>query len=116
MELVDILIEQKKESEKFFRSPLKYARKIKSVAEKIFGKDKVKIYLFGSIVSRQASPASDIDILIIAPTVEPEERGEVLARLKKPVGMTSPFEIHLVTCDRYENWYKKFIGNSVKKI
>ncbi|MDI6757896.1 MAG: nucleotidyltransferase domain-containing protein [Endomicrobiia bacterium] len=110
MELIDLLIEQKKESEKFFRSPMRYAKKIKSAAEKVFGEGKVEAYLFGSVVSGDESCSSDIDILIIAPPVAPDKRGEVLAALKKPVGMTSPFEIHLIAREKYENWYKKFIG------
>lgn len=87
-----------------------YARKIKRAAENIFGKGEVEAYLFGSVVSGEAAASSDIDILIIAPSVAPDERGWVLAALKKPVGMTSPFEIHLVTREKYENWYKKFVG------
>lgn len=107
MELVDLLIQQKKENEKYFKNPQKYASLIKRKAEELLGK--VKVYLFGSVVKGNWTPGSDIDILVVSDNFDDKKGGEIRAKLLEAVGFFSPFEIHLITKKIFENWYKKFI-------
>lgn len=115
MDLVDLLLEDKLENEKYYKDPIFFAKKIKSRAQELLGK--VEVYLFGSIVRGDYTPSSDIDILIVTETkVPPEERGKIRAEILKSVGFFSPFEIHLITRPIFENWYKKFIKENYIKI
>lgn len=114
MDLIDLLLERKRENQKYFDEPLKYARIIKEEANKILGD--VKVYIFGSIVKGNYSVNSDIDLLVIAKEIRPEERGKIIASLLNSVGFFSPFEIHLITNEVFENWYKRFIKEDVIEI
>ncbi len=114
MDLIDLLLESKIEDEKYYKEPLKYARKIKTRAEELLGK--VEVYLFGSIVKGNYTIGSDIDILVVAEEVSNEERGKIRSELLKTVGFFSPFEIHLVNKKIFEVWYKKFIKEDFIKV
>jgi len=114
MDLVELLIEQKERNEKYFKDPIGYARIMKTRAKELLGE--VKVYLFGSIVRGDYTPASDIDVLIIAKPIEPDRRGTIRAEILKAVGFTSPFEIHLITKETFDNWYKHFIKNELIQI
>ena len=106
--LVDFLIEKKQRDKKYFKEYLFWAKKIKKEAKKNL-KD-VRVLLFGSVVKKQAEPGSDIDILVISPQLKnPEKKSEVLTGILKEIGQNSPFEIHLVTPEEYQNWYQKFV-------
>lgn len=77
--LIDILIEQTKEKEKYFKSYLKYSKIIKKEVEEILGQ--VKVYIFGSIL-RKNEIARDIDILIISPKIKKfRSKGEIIAKI-----------------------------------
>lgn len=110
--LVDFLIEKKKREEKYFKNYLFWAKEIKKEAKRILGE--VKVFLFGSIIKKQAGPRSDIDVLIISPNLKmTEKKTEVRVKILKKIGFGSPFEIHLITPEEYENWYKNFIKEKV---
>ncbi|MGC8981897.1 MAG: nucleotidyltransferase domain-containing protein [Minisyncoccia bacterium] len=116
MELGELLLEIKKNYEKYFKNPIYYARKIKNKAKKLLGKD-TKIYLFGSIVRKNFTYSSDIDILIVSKRLKNlKNRSRLRLKLLEDIGEDSPFEIHLSTPEIYENFYKKFIKNDYIEI
>lgn len=105
--LTDILIEEEKEKEIYFKNYLFYAKQIKKEAEKILGE--VKVFVFGSIL-RQNEPKRDIDILIVSKNLDDfKKRREVRVRVWKKIGIFSPFEIHFATPDEYNGWYRYFL-------
>jgi len=56
---LDLLIEEAKEEEKYFKNYLSWAKKIKRKAQKLLG-DKIKVFVFGSILRKNEVPG-DID-------------------------------------------------------
>jgi predicted nucleotidyltransferase len=52
--LMDILIEEAQEKEKYFKNYLFYAKEIKKVAEKLLGK--ARVFVFGSILRKKRLP------------------------------------------------------------
>jgi len=107
MELVDLLLKEKKENEKYFKDPEKYAKIVKEKAKEIL--KKVKVFLFGSIVRGDFLFSSDIDVLVVSDNFKEGERGKIIAQLLNEIGFFSPFQIHLVKNKDFKNWYKKFI-------
>ncbi|PIV63992.1 MAG: DNA polymerase subunit beta, partial [bacterium (Candidatus Ratteibacteria) CG01_land_8_20_14_3_00_40_19] len=55
MNLTGLLLHQKREEEKYFRNYLLYAKKAAIVAKESL--PDVKLYLFGSILRKEATPA-----------------------------------------------------------
>ncbi len=108
--LVDIKRDIVERKEKYFRNYLYWCKKIKNKAIKVLGKD-VKVLVFGSIVKGNWTPNSDIDVLIISKNLNKNwfKNTPIKLKIKKAVGLFSPFQIHLATPEEYENWYKKFI-------
>jgi predicted nucleotidyltransferase len=110
--LIDILIEEAQEKEKYFKNYLFYAKEIKKVAEKLLGK--VRVFVFGSIL-RKKEVARDIDILIISPKLKTTtQKSKILAKLWKKFGFNNPFEFHLINPDEYKNWYRYFIKKKIE--
>jgi predicted nucleotidyltransferase len=105
--LMDILVEEAQEKEKYFQNYLFYAKEIKKVAEKLLGE--VRVFVFGSIL-RKREIARDIDILIISPKLKnTTQKSKILAKLWKKFGFSSPLEFHLINPEEYKNWYRYFI-------
>ena len=107
MDLVDLLLEEKREKERYFKEPEKYAKKIKKKAKEIL--KNARVFLFGSIVRGDFLFSSDIDVLVVSDNFKEKERGKIIAQLLNEVGFFSPFQIHLVNNEDFKNWYKKFI-------
>lgn len=106
--LVDFLIEKKAREEKYFKNCLYWLKKIKKEAEKNLGE--VKVFLFGSLIKKQAKPGSDIDVLIVSPRLKStEQKSEIRERIFEKIGRPNPFEIHLITPEEYQEWYSHFI-------
>jgi len=106
--LVDLELERIKELKKYFDKPLFYVCKIKSVAKR--RDPKVKLILFGSLVKGSMRPDSDIDILIVTQLARRlGERLKLRMEIAKEIGEYTPFEIHIVTPEEYEGWYKRFL-------
>lgn len=113
--LVDFLIEKKKREEKYFGNYLFWAKKIKEIAENNLGK--IKVFLFGSVVKNKTEPGSDIDLLIISPKLkDAETKSEMRTKILQRIGTDSPFEIHLITPEEYNQWYKFFIKRNKIRI
>lgn len=105
--LTDILIETRREQEKYFKNYLDYSKIIKKEAKRLLGE--VKVFVFGSIL-RPGEPKRDIDILVISPRLKnTRQKSETRAKILKKIGISSPFEIHLITPEEYSGWYKYFI-------
>jgi len=71
--------------------------------------DKVKVVVFGSVVRGDYTPLSDLDILVISKKADKVRYGEVMERVEEKVGELIGVEVHLVTPEIFERWYKKFI-------
>ena len=112
--LVNVLIETQKRKKQYFKSWQSYCKKIKKVAEEKLGK--IEVLVFGSVVKNRWRPGSDIDVLIISKILprDFERRAQIRTEIKSQIGLFSPFEIHLVTPEEYENWYSHFIREKVK--
>jgi predicted nucleotidyltransferase len=96
--------------EKYFKNYLKYAKNLKEIAKKILKDKKLKIIIFGSVIERDYTLSSDIDIMIISSKIPRKgiKRAKILGKIYNSIGIASPFEIHLVN---KKDWkiYKKFI-------
>lgn len=113
--LYKLLAERNEARKKYLQNYLLYAKKIKEKAKRILTKPIVLV--FGSVVKGEYLPNSDIDILVISPDA-PDNLSES-ARIKLELTKDFEpgiFEIHLVTPQRYENWYKNFIKNDFVEI
>jgi len=109
---IDSLIEEAQREEKYFKNYLYYGKIIKKEAEKLLGK--VKVFVFGSILRRDEVPR-DIDVLIISPKLETsQKKSEVRTKIWKRTGISSSFEIHLITPEEYKNWYRFFIEEKIE--
>ena len=105
---IDLLIEDAEERKKYFRDFIKYAEKVKEIVKQ--RDPDARIMLFGSAVKGKLRPDSDVDLLIITDIAEKlDERIKLRMEIVKILGEGSPFEIHIITDEEYENWYRKFI-------
>ncbi|RUM89655.1 MAG: hypothetical protein DSZ24_00635 [Thermodesulfatator sp.] len=108
---LEIKRQWRKHVEKYFRNPVFYARILKELARKEFGE--ARVYLFGSVARGEALPGvSDIDLLVVTPKAPEKitQKGLFIDRFHRKIGdLFTPFEIHIVTPEEFENWYSKFI-------
>ena len=105
---IDLLIEDAEERRKYFRDFIKYAEKAKEIVKQ--RDPDARMMLFGSAVKGELRPDSDVDLLIITDIAEKlDERIKLRMEMVKILGEGSPFEIHIITDEEYENWYRKFI-------
>ncbi|ADI32027.1 nucleotidyltransferase domain-containing protein [Staphylothermus hellenicus] len=106
--LVDLEIERAGEWRKYFEKTFFYLEKIKSIIKK--HDPNARVLLFGSYVRGELRPDSDIDVLII--TIlgrDSSQRMKLRVEIAREIGDVTPFEIHIVSPEEYEEWYKKFI-------
>lgn len=68
----------------------------------------VKVYVFGSVPRGRFTASSDLDILIVLGEKRDEEE---IYRMKALVysKIDTPIELHIVSEDEMEKWYKRFI-------
>ena len=107
MKLMDAVREIAKEEKKYFENYMHYAKLIKRVAEEELGK--AEVYVFGSVVEKKHTPASDIDVLVVSENAPKSqwERSKIRAKILKSIDVFAPFEIHVVTPREFE-WYRRF--------
>jgi len=105
-------LERKRENQKYFGNYLYYAKESKKIAKRFF--KKLKVFVFGSVVKGDYTPASDIDLVIVSKNMprRSEERAKIKGEIYKKIGIFSPFEIHMVNEKEFE-WYKKFIDKKI---
>jgi len=85
------------------REYIKVARRVKGIVHSI--DPDAKVYVFGSVVRGEATAMSDIDILVVTKMIE--RKYEMMVKVYKAV--EEPVELHIVTEDLLERWYKRFI-------
>lgn len=115
--LTTILKEIWEEKRKYFENIDFYAKEIKRISREILGDD-VRVLLFGSIVKRDWTPGSDIDVLIISDKLSTnwEENIWIKTKIKSSIDPFSPFQIHLARYEEFEKWYKNFIKNDYLEV
>jgi len=110
---IDLLIEDAEERKRFFEDFLRYVEKVKEVVRR--RDPNAKIIVFGSVVRGDVRPDSDIDLLIITDMAEKlDERIKLRMEIMRILGEGSPFEIHIITTEEYENWYRRFIDHTLE--
>ena len=110
--LTDLLIEKTKREEKYFKNYLDYSKIIKKEVIKLLGE--VKVYIFGSILKKDEIP-QDIDILIVSEKLaESGVRTKTQVKIRKKIGIFSPFELHFATPEEYDNWWKYFLKEKLE--
>lgn len=95
----------------------KYAQKIAEASSNILGED-VDVHVFGSVVKGEATAASDIDILIVTNrTINSlTERNRLGMMIEEIAGLPQvhPFEIHIVTKDEAEPYFRHAGSNIMR--
>ncbi len=111
--IVELELERLSEWKKYYEKPVLYAKKIKEVARK--RDSNARVILFGSIVKGEARPNSDIDVLVITCLAgNLSSRLNLRIEIANEIGEFTPFEIHIITPEEYENWYRKFIDEYIE--
>lgn len=108
-----MLAETAREWKKYYENVEHYACKIK---EAVKARDaEARVILFGSVVKGGMKPDSDVDVLVITRLAESvEERLRLRVEIARSIGVSTPFEIHIVTPKEYAEWYEKRIGKHVE--
>ena len=113
--LYKILCEENQKAAKYFQNYLFYAKEIKKMAKEML--PDAKLFIFGSLLQQESAPGSDIDILIISSQIPTDLFAQAKIKVSiKTKFPDSPFELHLVTSQQYENWYKGFIKKNYPEI
>jgi len=102
------------EDKKYIKDVTKHLNTIKRVVKELLGENS-KVFLFGSIVKKTYTMASDIDVLIFSPKVPESDikRAKIIAEKRKKSKLFWPFEIHLVN-ERMFRIYKRMIDKMVE--
>lgn len=106
--LVDLELEYSKIRGEYINNIAGYLRRIKEICRKF--DPKCKLIVFGSYVRGGMRADSDIDVLLITDQAcDASYRGRVRVAIAREIGLITPLEIHIITTEEYEGWYKKFI-------
>lgn len=108
------LLKKRAEKRKHYLDRLPYYRE---EIEKFFQAQlgEVRVCLFGSVLTNSFDAESDVDVLVVSRNTPPDSEGRarLTSELWSIVGFGSPFEIHLITEEEYEEWYKNFLSPTV---
>ncbi len=101
------------EERKYRERPEELAKSVKKAAERVLGR--VRVYLFGSVVEGEATPSSDVDVMVVSEAVPSSvgERSKVIAKILEEVGLDAPVEVHLLRPEE-ERWYLRFVKKRVE--
>jgi len=106
--LMDLEIEHYRTRRIYLENAIEYLRKIKNTCRTF--DPNCRLVVFGSYVRGNMKPDSDIDVLLITDYANNAQyRGKLRAAIAKDIGLVTPFEIHIISNEEYENWYRKFI-------
>ena len=109
--LVDIQLEIVRKFKEMRENYLKYVKVIKEVAENHF-EGLIDVYVFGSVVRGEEHPMSDVDVaVVLSENVDEEKRVGFYRKVREKIGNLHPFEIHVISRDEWEKWYRKFVKN-----
>lgn len=104
----DLYIE---EGQKALRAMNNYLEIAKRVKEIVLGFDPAaRVYVFGSVVEKRYTAASDIDILVVT-NLEKEEVYKLKARVNELVD--APVELHVIHPSKLP-WYTRFVSKLVE--
>ena len=110
---IDLLIENAEKRKEYFANFVKYAEKVKEVVKRL--DPDARVIIFGSVVRGNVRPDSDIDLLIITRIAENlDERIKLRIKIMEILGEESPFELHIVSVEEYENWYRRFMDQFIE--
>jgi predicted nucleotidyltransferase len=90
----------------YLKNYMDVAKKVKEAILEI--EPKAKVYVFGSVVKGSYTGASDIDILVITDDIS--KKYEIMVRAY--LATEAPVELHVVTKEMFERWYRRFIDES----
>jgi hypothetical protein len=110
----EIVLKEARERQRYLQNYQKYVKQIKKRAKALLGE--VKVIVFGSILKGNYNPMSDIDILVVSKKAPSNimDQARIKAKLLKGF-KPGIFQIHLVSEEEYEGWYKAFIkGNEME--
>lgn len=109
MDIVDELLKEREGRLKIFREYLKYAKRIKEVAQEMLGD--AKVYVFGSVVRGDYHPMlSDIDVAVVTKCKDRRKHLEFKVRVAR---ISDVFEIHVLS-EKEWKFYKRFIDEFVE--
>lgn len=112
MKAIELALKLHKKRSKYFKEYRKIAREIGQYLREYLQDENLKVVVFGSVIRGEASPLSDIDMLIVSEKLELnlENLREVRLKVKEFLNdFSSPIEIHIATPELFEKWYKKFL-------
>lgn len=98
-------VESGKRTLKQLKDFRKIARKVKRMAEGVW--EGCKVYVFGSVLDGRYTASSDIDILLVVDGIGREEAVRVKAMILRAID--APIELHIVSREEFERWYRRFI-------
>ena len=110
----EFLKSQVEEHRAYFENMDFYLSVLRKKAKEFFGDD-TRVFLFGSALEgKSIIGKSDIDVAVVSPKISMSAgwQAEMKFELYKSLGDTpfdSPFEIHLLTPELFETWFKKFV-------
>ncbi|MBI2060809.1 MAG: nucleotidyltransferase domain-containing protein [Nitrospirae bacterium] len=113
MKHIDYLIERANRRTEYFRRRRSYLKEIKRLARRMV--PGARVFLFGSVARGDFWINSDIDVLIVSPSMPKKtmERSKLSADIHHEIGYGSPFEFHLVTPSEMK-WYDRFIDKKIE--
>jgi len=82
---------------------MEIAYEVKKIIKEI--DSNAKVFVFGSTVRGNYTASSDIDMLVVTEKIE--EKNNMAVKVYKNI--EAPVELHIVTPEKFENWYKRFI-------
>ncbi len=107
---IEIAIEITKMKKQIFQNYREIGEKIKEAAKAILKDPSLRVIIFGSVPKKTYTPLSDLDVLIISKNTHILRYGDVIERLEKVLHQKLiGVEIHLVTPEEFERWYKRFL-------
>ncbi|MEM0050087.1 MAG: nucleotidyltransferase domain-containing protein [Candidatus Bathyarchaeia archaeon] len=86
-----------------YRNYLKVVKKVKEIVHNI--DPNARIFVFGSVIRGTATAISDIDILVVTKMIE--RKYDIMVKVYKAV--EENVELHVVTEEVLERWYRRFI-------
>jgi predicted nucleotidyltransferase len=106
--LIDLEIEYCEIRRICLENVIDYLKRIKNIC-RMFDPN-CRLIVFGSYVRGDMRPDSDIDVLLITDQANNAQyRGKLRAEIARNIGLVTPFEVHIISNEEYENWYRKFI-------
>ncbi|WP_456330147.1 nucleotidyltransferase domain-containing protein [Archaeoglobus sp.] len=112
--LTDFQIETVKRFKELRKNYAENVKRIKDLAKEVFGENLLSVYVFGSVVEGSEHPMSDVDVaVVLSKKADEEERMELYRSVRETFGL-HPFEIHVITSEEWEKWYKRFVRKFVE--